>query len=181
MKTLKNILFAVVVIAASVQSSTVRAQMSNYRFNQLFNQGFSLVMEAEYEKAETVFARLHKQDETHGQVNYLLGFCKVKQNKFDQSAIQVLASAATTYSYSHQRGRVEDRTAPAKAWFYLAQANAATGNNIAAIEAYRNYMTCIQMASLDHKREIVLAIKKLKNAEADRAIGVANELASKKP
>jgi hypothetical protein len=82
----------------------------------------------------------------------------------DAFTVYVLEKASKNYNFQHQSGRVEDRTAPARAWFYLAEACSETQHKTAAIEAYRNYMSCVPLASMEHKTMVVNRIKELKNA-----------------
>lgn len=184
MKTLRNIITVAVSVAALFQTTTVNAQMSNYKFAQQFNRGFALIMEGEYERAESIFANLNEHDKAHGQVGYLLGMIQVKTGNVDANTVAVLENASKVYSYVHQRGRVEDKSSPAKSWFYLAKAYEDQAEYSKAIESYRNYMSCIQMASLDHKREIVSAIKKLREIQTEKPSaqnGLSSELASRQP
>ncbi|MGB0368966.1 MAG: hypothetical protein ACPGD8_06145 [Flavobacteriales bacterium] len=181
MKTIKLVSkIAAVVLVSILSSASSKAQMSQYKFEQKFNTGFAQIMNGDYAQASTVFEQLHKADKSHGQVSYLLGLTLMKMGKADDLALEALEQATLTYNYQHQQGRVEDKTAPARAFYYLAKVCAYQGKFDAAIQAYRNYMSCIPLASVDHKREIIRAIKQTKSLKEIEITGadITNELAT---
>ena len=164
-----------------ILSNDANAQMSEYKFTQLFDKSFELLIEGNYSAAMDKLEKLHEADDQHGQVAYLLGLCRVKSGLVDTETQKLLSVATSKYDYYHQRGRVIDRSAPSKAWFYLAQVNAELGFTNQAVSAYRNYMSCIPMATIEHKREVVNAIRVLKESKnAHQQEGVVL-LASQKP
>ena len=56
------------------------------------------------------------------------------------------------------------------------------GKMDAAIAAYRNYMTCIPHASLEHKRDVVQAIKRLKQRQlALASVGASGAINNSMP
>ncbi|MCF8461431.1 MAG: hypothetical protein K9G46_11965, partial [Flavobacteriales bacterium] len=63
----------------------------------------------------------------------------------------------------------------------LAEACSKTQLEAAAIEAYRNYMSCVPLASLDHKMMVINRIKELKNAGFEATNGGNGFLANLKP
>ena len=182
MKTIKNIAaVALVMTMGIIQSNNADAQMSDYKYAQLFDQAFELVLEGNHRQAIPMLTKLYDSDGNHGQVQYLLGMCRMKCGIVDAFTVHVLEKAAKNYNFQHQRGRVEDRTAPARAWFHLAEACAETQRKAAAIEAYRNYMTCVSLASIDHKSMVISRIKELKNVESEVVIGGNGILANLQP
>lgn len=172
MKTLKTILF-ISTVAAVMNISTASAQMSPYKFKQQFDIAFAKIVEGNYSEAIPVLEKLHKNDNEHGQVAFLLGMCEVKTNAVTEETVNVLRTASKYFDQFHQRGLVDDRTAPAKVWNYLAKALADQNETKEAITAYRNYMSCIPLASLDHKRDVMYAIRSLKN-QLENPNGVMN-------
>jgi len=99
----------------------------------------------------------------------------------DAFTVYVLNKAAKNYNFQHQSGRVEDRTAPARVWFFLAEARSQMQHETAAIEAYRNYMSCVPMASIDHKTMVINRIKQLKNTGSEASNGGNAIFANLKP
>lgn len=181
MKTLKITLVVVLAVGSLIQSAVAQAQMSQYKFKQQFDQAFALVLEGDHESAIPVLEKLNKFDSEHAQVGFLLGMCQVKSDNVSSQTIEVLKKSTKKYDYYHQIGRVEDRTSPSKAWLYLAKACVELNHFDQAIGAYRNYMSCIPMASLDQKRAVVEAIRKAEKQMAYAESGVASLLASQKP
>ena len=82
------------------------------------------------------------------QVQYLYAVCEMKVNHANGNTTNLLENAVKVSSVYHQIGRVQDRTAPVKAWMYLAKSYAEMYDYDKAINAYKNYMSCIPMASL---------------------------------
>ena len=151
----------------AMQSNIAVGQISQYKFAQLFELGFENVLEENYERAEFIFRGLNRSDQDHGQVSYLLGMCQVFNKSVDENTIQVLESASKLFSDSHQRGRVEDRTAPSVVWFYLAKAYESQGMLSEALSAYRIYASCAHVGSKMQIQESLAAINRLK-AEASK-------------
>jgi tetratricopeptide (TPR) repeat protein len=143
----------------------IQAQMSDYKFNQLFEQAFAQIVDGDLQRAIPTLTKLHLADPEHAQVAYLLGMCQIRSGSVTSDTERMLESAAEHFDHYHQSGRVEDKTAPTKVWFYLAQAREQRGKMDAAVTAYRNYMSCIPQASLDHKRSVISEIKRLKNEQ----------------
>jgi hypothetical protein len=168
MKTMKNTFsIALLIILSITFTTTVKAQMSPYKFNQLFQQAFVLVVEGSHREAMPILAQLYLADENHGQVSYLYGVCRLKMEAGNSTLTRkVLETASRNFHFKHQYGRVDDRSSPVKVWFYLAEANASENRVDKAIESYRNYMSCIQMASLNHKRMVKNRITELKQQKA---------------
>ena len=163
MKTINNITIIVAVgIACLLDADTSRAQMSEYKFKQQFDIAFQLVLDGQHEEALPIFARLNKADVSHGQVQYLYAVSMMKADRVTNTTAVLLEKAAVVASLYHQVGRVEDKTAPVKVWMYLAKAYESSNAYDKAIDAYRNYMSSIPMASIEHKRGIVASIKKLR-------------------
>lgn len=157
-------LLAVLSIAINTNAT---GQMSPYKFNQLFQRAFEMVVEGNHTAALPIFEELYLADSGHGQVAYLYGFCRMKTNAKDVGLTRnVLLCASRKFNYAHRYGEVTDRTAPVKVWLHLAEVNASENRIDKAIESYRNYMSCIQMASLDHKRMIKTRIEELKQQKA---------------
>lgn len=158
------------------------AQMSNYKFKQQFDKAFEHTLNGENAQALAIFQRLHAADKNHGQVTYLLALNHIKIQGAGEEAASYLNEAISKVSYYHQVGRVEDKTVPVKAWYYLAQSLAETNDYSSAINAYRNYMSSIQLAPLAHKREIVHAIQDLRSKKqlAER-FGGGKQLAIQAP
>ena len=183
MKTIKIIITTALLGTLSLATTTeTYAQMSDYKFNQLFEIGFELALEGEYEKAVQIFNQLAEADKNHAQVLYLQSICKKKVGVPASYTVNSLEKAVKNVDQFHQTGRVEDKSAPVKAWFHLGEAQADAGNYDRAIEAYRNYMSCIPLASLDHKREVIARIKDLKNQKmTDQEVGLSSTLARKQP
>ena len=171
MKTIKNtIQIALIVIMSIAISTSANAQMSPYKFNQLFNQAFGMVVEGNHSEALPILERLYQADSGHGQVAYIYGICRMKTNAKNHNLTRnVLQSASRKFDYNHQYGNANDRTAPVNVWFHLAEANAHENRLDKAIESYRNYMSCIQMASLDHKRMVKDRIEDLKQQKVAMA------------
>lgn len=180
MRTLR-IISIIVALGYALQSGNVKAQMSDYKFNQLFDIAFAQIVEGDLEKARTTLEKLNQADPNHGQVGFLLGMCDVKTGHVTSNTQMVLANAAVNYDYFHQRGRVEDQSAPAKVWLYLAQARTELGFFDAAVTAYRNYMSCIPLATIEHKREVVAEIKRLKAQQVLAAGTTAGLTVNSKP
>ncbi|MBL4587668.1 MAG: tetratricopeptide repeat protein, partial [Flavobacteriales bacterium] len=145
------------------------AQMSQYKFNQLFDQAFSQVLTGEYQEAIPMLEKLNNSDALHDQVSFLLAMCYLKTDQETAQAINLLEQSVRNYDAYHQFGRTEDRTAPYKAWFFLAEAYVKVGRFNDAIVTYRTYMTTVPWVSIDQKRVLVAKIasaRKLKMAEA---------------
>lgn len=181
MKTLRIILAITTTLIVIAYAGKANAQMSEYKFKQQFDKAFEHTLNGESEEAYTILRRLHVSDREHGQVVYLLALNAIKMRDAGYRSASYLEQVVDKVSVYHQVGRVEDRTAPVKAWFYLAQSYENTNQYDKAISAYRNYMSNIQLASLDHKREIVEAIKTLRAKKSEQAFGMSYELASQKP
>lgn len=162
MRTIKII--SILVLSGFIHLKT-QAQMSDYKFNQLFEQAFAQIVDGDLQRAIPMLTKLHLADPGHAQVAYLLGMCQVRSGSATPNTERMLELAAVRFDFYHQSGRVEDRTAPTKVWFYLAQVREQVGKSDAAIAAYRNYMTCIPHASLEHKRSVISEIKRLKNQQ----------------
>lgn len=162
--------------------NTANAQLSPYKFNQLFDQAFQNVMVANYAEAIPVLNTLIKSDAEHAQVQFLLAMCSMKQGRVTERELQLLESAVKRYDPLHQSGRVESRTAPAKAWFFLAEACAQLKQHSKAVNAYRNYMTCIPLASIEHKKKIMDLIADNRAAASEQFVfGSPSLLATRKP
>jgi len=181
MKTLRIILAITTTLIVIVYAGKANAQMSEYKFKQQFDKAFEHTLNGEADKAYTILKMLHTADSNHAQVTYLLALNNIKLMGAGFESAEYLKAVVNQTSVYHQTGRVEDRTVPVKAWFYLAKSYENTNEYDKAINAFRNYMSCIQMASLEHKREIVHAIKELRTMKAGESYGVGNELASQKP
>lgn len=179
MKTIKSIITIVAVgIACLLNAGTSRAQMSQYKFEQQFDIAFQYVLEGQHKNALPIFERLNKSDGDHAQVQYLYAVCEMKVNHANGNTTNLLENAVKVSSVYHQIGRVQDRTAPVKAWMYLAKSYAEMYDYDKAINAYKNYMSCIPMASLEHKRGVIASIKKLRRQKlADNSTGVTGLLA----
>jgi len=178
MKTIKNI-FPVALIAVLSLSitSTVTAQMSPYKFDQLFQQAFAQVVEGNHEDALPILERLYHANRTHAQVAYLYGVCRMNSNDQDLAVTRkVLEVASANFDYRHRYGCVEDKSAPVKVWFHLAEVNARENRVEKAIESYRNYMSCIPLASLNHKRMVKDRISELKEQRLANTKSNENEL-----
>lgn len=182
MKTYISI-FKGIAIAFSVTIATSsNAQMSQYKFEQIYSIAFQELVSGNYAEAQSLFGMLNKSDSNHAQVQYLLALCRVNTNSQDQTTLGLLQKAAAHYDYYHQSGNVNDRTAPAKVWFLLGEMNAQFGKHAKAVEAYRNYMSCIPLASIEHKRDMILRIAD--SREQIAKVGVAKSaslLADLKP
>lgn len=184
MKTLKNTIKSIVAIITIVlATSSANAQMSPYKFDQVFNQAFAQVVEGNHKAALPLLERLHASDSEHGQVQYLFALTRIKMGNNPGNTVELLERAAKNFSFYHQSGRAADRTAPVTAWMHLANAYAKQYNYDKAIEAYRNYMSCIPMATLDEKRVVIAKIKKLKfqKLAAQSTDLSSNQLALLKP
>ena len=183
MKAIRNIIAAVIVATAALsQPTVVNAQMSEYKFNQLFDQAFRLTLAEDYQQAYPIWKQLVKSDNEHGQVLYFYGVCRTKIGAPVGQSTPALKTASKKVDYYNQPGRVEDRTAPVKTWFYLAEAYADREEFDKAVEAYRNYMSCIPLASLDHKREVIDRIKAAKeNRKLVELYGTVSQIAKQKP
>ena len=176
MKTLKNIISIVIVI--TLFADFAQAQMSPYKFKQQFDIAFAKIVDGEHAEAIPALQKLHTNEPQHGQVAYLLAMCQIKTEGVTPQTIDLLQIASEKYSYSHQRGLVTDKSAPAKAWFYLANVLAENERSQQAITAYRNYMSCVPLAPIDHKRTVVHAIRelreKLDNPRSVMSSGIAS-------
>lgn len=161
MKTIKTILATVLVLACMNEAN---AQLSPYKFNQLFDQAFQNVLVGNYAEAIPVLTTLNKSDAEHAQVQFLLAMCSIKEGKVSERELQLLQSAVKRYDFYHQSGNAESRTAPAKAWFFLAEVCAELKHHEKAVSAYRNYMSCIPLATIEHKKMIVDRIAECKSA-----------------
>ncbi|MCB9192348.1 MAG: hypothetical protein H6603_01930 [Flavobacteriales bacterium] len=182
MKTLRILLALTSTLIVIAIAGKANAQMSEYKFKQQFDKAFEYTLNGETEQAQTILQKLHNEDKGHCQVAYLLALNNIKLQGAGKKSASYLEQVVDRISVYHQVGRVEDRTAPVKAWFFLAQSYANTNQYDKAINAYRNYMSCIQLASLDHKREIVEAIKELRAKKLTTGdFGIGHELANQKP
>lgn len=178
MKTINHIIH-IILISTVFGTTATQAQMSPYKFNQQFDIAFEHLLEGNTKSAADIFQKLHAEDSEHGQVAFLLGLCQFRNGEVTERTFQSLKTACTKYDYYHQRGLANDRTVPASAWLYLAKVSAELGEKQTAINAYRNYMSCIPMASTEHKREVMYAIKALKQKPSGE--GTGSVLASMKP
>jgi tetratricopeptide (TPR) repeat protein len=183
MKAIKNILIAAIVAAAALaQPNVAEAQMSEYKFNQLFDQAFKLTLVEDYQQAFPIWKQLVRADQDHGQVLYFYSVCRTKTGGSTAQNTSALSRAVQKVDYYNQPGRVEDRSAPVKAWYHLAEAYAEREDFDAAVEAYRNYMSCIPLASIDHKREVIDKIKAAKeNKKLVDLYGTVSLIANQKP
>jgi tetratricopeptide (TPR) repeat protein len=146
----------------TLQSNQAVGQISDYKFAQLFNRGFEFILNEDYDRAETIFVELNKLNQAHGQVGYLLGMCQVMNESADESTIEVLELASKYFSDSHQRGRVEDRSAPPSVWYYLAKAYESKGMFKEALDTYRIYTNCARLGSKSQILESEFSISRLK-------------------
>lgn len=179
MKTLKTI--SIVIATCMFQITASKAQMSQYKFEQLFNEAFSNILETNYEEAIPMLEKLHEADPDHAQVGYFLGMCQVKSQDVTESTVEILRKASAKYDYFQQIGRVEDRTSPANVWFYLAKVYSQQHRFDEAIVAYRTYMSCIPMASIEKKRNVIDAIAEARKQKARWESGSNSLLASQRP
>lgn len=162
MKWCKRILALGVILSVTLQSNQVVGQISDYKFAQLFNRGFEFILKEDYRSAETIFEELNKLNQGHGQVGYLLGMCQVMNESVDESTIEVLESASKLFCDSHQRGRVEDSSAPPTVWYYLAKAYESSGLFKEALDTYRIYTNCARLGSKSQILDSELSISRLK-------------------
>lgn len=184
MKTIKNIFAGTLIVVLTVAINTsATGQMSPYKFNQLFQRAFGMIVEGNHKGAMPIFEELYYADSGHGQVAYLYGLCRMKTGAQDHKLTRnVLLTASHKFAFDHRYGHVDDRTSPVKVWFHLAEVNANENRIDKAIESYRNYMSCIQMASLEHKRMVKGRIEELKQQKAVLAEEMGAEtLATSRP
>ncbi|MBI1287788.1 MAG: tetratricopeptide repeat protein [Flavobacteriales bacterium] len=158
METIKNNFKMVAAFALLVLTTEAYAQMSPYKFAQTFNQAFANVVAADYEEALPLLEQLHQSDPEHAQVGYLLAICRHNLKMEAGGTLPLLLSASKSYNYYHEHGNVNDRSVPAKAWFLLAEVYSELGRHKESIDAYRDYMSCIPLASLEHKRSVIQLI-----------------------
>lgn len=181
MKTIAKITQTLVVsLALMANVATAQAQMSPYKFEQVFKQAFAQVLAGDYQEAIPLLESLNSSDGEHAQVQYLLALCQMNSGTSDKNTTELLQNAAMRYDYFHQSGNASDRTAPAKVWFLLGERLAAEGRTQKAVEAYRNYMSCVPLASIDHKRMVIEKIAAQKAQKQDE-VGAVSLLASRKP
>lgn len=179
MKTVKTISASIMLL---LSLNAAHAQLSPYKFNQLFDEAFQNVMVANYAEAIPVLNTLIKSDAEHAQVQFLLAMCSMKEGKATERELRLLESSVKRYDPLHQSGRVESRTAPATAWFFLAEAYAQLKHHTKAVNAYRNYMSSISLASIDHKKKIMDLIAENKAASlVQPVLGSPSLLANGKP
>lgn len=174
MKAIYIIITTCLIGAVSVESA--QGQMSQYKFNQVFQQAFTQVLVGEYEEAIPVLEKLNTNDPSHAQVAFFLGMSYLKSGENAGAAVEVLEKAIVKCSPYHQLGRVEDKSAPCKTWFFLAEAYAKSGQLSKAVEAYREYMSTIPFATLDSKREIIAKIQSVKKQLAHNELSQPEEV-----
>lgn len=147
-------------------TNTATAQMSQYKFEQIFRMAFQEMVSGNYEGAKPMFEVLNSSDPQHAQVQYLLALCQVNTGSQNRGTLELLQKAVSNYNYYHEHGNVNDRTAPAKAWYLLAELNAQFNRSDKAVEAYRNYISCIPLATKEHKRSVIDKIHELRSLES---------------
>ncbi len=184
MKTIVK-LFAVLTVGmvGLGASSSAQTQVNQYKFNQLFNQAFSNILAVDYERALPILNRLHQSDESHAQVSYLLAMCYLETEQELTKAVQLLESSLERYDAYHQFGRVEDRTAPFKAWGLLAEAYMKTGRYREAVVTYRTYISTIPWVSIEQKQQIIARIDEAQYQEkyGTATIALVTNLLNEKP
>lgn len=158
MKTIATSLI-LLMVTFTYSISTAKAQMSPYKFEQVYSIAMEELVSGNFEGAKPHFARLLAADPSHPQIQYLLAVCQMQTNAANAQTLQLLEQAVKRYDPYHQHGNVADRTVPAKAWLLLAELSAQFQHATGAIEAYRNYMTCIPLASKEHKYEVIERIR----------------------
>lgn len=173
MKTIMTTFKTTAILVLLMNTTGVFAQMSPYKFAQTFNQAFANVVSADYEEALPQLEQLLQNEPEHAQVGYLLAICKRNLNADPSETLSLLRSAVKSYDYYHQHGNVDDRSVPAKAWFLLAEVYSDLGRHKESIDAYRDYMSCIPLASLEHKRSVIELIA------AQRQLLAANDTGSR--
>lgn len=181
MKSYISILKGIAIVFSVAITTSSHAQMSQYKFDQIYSIAFQELVSGNYAEAESLFGMLNKADSDHAQVQYLLALCQVNTNSQDVTTLNLLQKAAAHYDYYHQSGDVNDRSAPPKVWFLLGAMNAQFGKHAKAVEAYRNYMSCIPLASLEHKRDVILRIADSREQIAKVGIEGVSILANLKP
>lgn len=180
MKTIMKI--SVAVIISIISSYSAIAQMSQYKFEQVFNQAFAAILNGNYAEATPLLTQLNESDRTHGQVQYLLAMSRIKEGNFGGKTVRLLEEASKKYNFYHAYGDVKDETSPANVWFLLAESYAHTGAAKKSIDAYRNYMSCIPLASIQHKRSIIekISAQQVQLARSSE-VGSSSMIASRKP
>lgn len=161
----RNFLTAIAMLFVTV----AQAQMSDHRFNLMFAQAFEEVVAGHHGLAQPSLELLHRARPEHAQVSYLLGLSLLKQNRAEQRAAALLATASGQFSPSHQHGSAADVSAPGSVFLMLGDALVATGRYQEAVNSYRTYMTTISLASIQRKAEVIERIR-----DARQAMAVAN-------
>ena len=158
----------IMVLVTTISSVTAFAQMSPYKFAQVYSIAFEELVAGNYQAARPRFEALNAADPEHAQVQYLLAVCDIRTDNRSVRTLTLLKQAVKQYDPYHQHGNVADRTVPAKAWLLLAEVEAGFEQNTAAIEDYRNYMSCIPLASKEHKSEVIERIRQQRQQLAAR-------------
>jgi len=141
MKTISSILKSTVTILTMMFGLNVQAQMSDYKFEQQFNKAFELVVTGEIDQAIPLLETLRRADRSHHQVNYLLGMCYVRTGQHLNVSEMLLTIASNNTDQHSQLGMVENRTAPVRTWYYLAEVQFKLGHFRESRDAYRTYMS----------------------------------------
>lgn len=144
--------------------TTAQAQMSDHRFNRMFDEAFGELMAGDLTTAQGSFEHLHRHRPENSHVSYLLALTLVQQGRDHERAVTLLGNASGHFSPEHRHGNPEATSVPGNVFLLLGDALHATGQHDKAVNAYRTYMTTISMASIHRKSEVIQRIRDAREA-----------------
>jgi TolA-binding protein len=166
---MKAICLTSVVMLHSSNSQSQPFNMSQYKFNLLFENAFELMLSGEWDKALPVFINLYQTDTTNSNLCYLTGFCLYKLRREPATAVQLLEKASLAINPKYIRGISEERKAPITTFYYLGELQYLEGDFQDALASYMRYLAWLPGSQLHAKHETQLMIATVEAAIKDNS------------
>ncbi len=171
---MKAICLTSVVMLQSSGSQSQPFNISQYKFNLLFENAFELMLSGEWDKALPVFITLYQTDTTNSNLCYLTGFCLYKLRREPSTAVQLFEKASLSVNPKYVRGVSEERKAPINTFFYLGELQYLEGDYQNALSSYLRYLAWLPGSQLHAKNEAKLMIATIETAIKDSRDGPKN-------
>lgn len=165
--SMKVICLTSVVMLHSSGSQSQPFNMSQYKFNLLFENAFELMLTGEWDKALPVFITLYQNDTTNSNLCYLTGFCLYKMRREPAAAVQLFEKASLSVNPRYVRGVSHERKAPISTFFYLGELQYLAGDYQDALTSYLRYLAWLPGSQLHAKNEAKLMIATIETAIKD--------------
>lgn len=171
---MKAICLTSVVMLQSSSSQSQPFNISQYKFNLLFENAFELMLSGDWDKALPVFITLYQNDTANSNICYLTGFCLFKLKREPATAVQLLEKASQSVNPRYIRGMSDERKAPITTFYYLGELQFLEGNFQDALTAYLRYLAWLPGSQLHAKHETQLMIATVEAAIRDSRNGPKN-------